>query len=368
MSMSSRPLLKKGIAELEKLFDQNRDDPQFLKTLLAELSERKVPRARELHRRALQAVSVSRETPKAKAEIEAARESRARVAASSRAAAAIPPEQSAHAAEPIKEPQIRGPVRIAPEPPPVTNKATDILGAWTAMEVLSPPSFRKPEDLASGDRFRIAPLDKGKLPWEGDGEKSRPNQKLYYQIVLGSIDMEAAVSSLLQIYSDSRIERPSARGEAVLATIMVDRTGRPVESEAVSISSFGWGVPVALAGRLRDLGNWSQVERQLVEQLEEKIVSEDKDGNPLPLTAKAIDAAYRWLVETLGLDARFAEQPVFAVRSYQYFKLQDPPESILLNSFFLEDLARAAELTGTERVRRTSTAILARQNRRRGGT
>lgn len=214
------------------------------------------------------------------------------------------------------------------------------------MEVLSPPSFRKPEDLAGGDRLRIAPLDKDKLPWEGDGEKSRPNQKLYYQIVLGSIDMESAVSSLLQVYSDSRIERPAARGEAVLATIMVDRTGRPVASEAVAISSFGWGFPVALAGRLRDLGNWSQVERRLVEELEKKIISEDKDGNPLPLTAKAIGAAYRWLVETLGLDARFARQPVFAVRSYQYFKLQDPPESILLNSFFLDDLAKAGELTG----------------------
>ncbi|SHI39479.1 AAA domain-containing protein [Aureimonas altamirensis DSM 21988] len=214
------------------------------------------------------------------------------------------------------------------------------------MEVLSPPSFRKPEDLAGGDRSRIAPLDKGKLPWEGDGERSRPNQKLYYQIVLGTIDMETAVSSLLQVYADSRIEKPSARGEAVLATIMVDREGRPVETDAVAISSFGWGVPVSLTGKLRDLGTWSQAEQRLVEQLEKKIVSEDKDGKPLPLTAKAIDAAYRWLVETLGLDAHFAKQPIFAVRSYQYFKLQDPPESILLNSFFLEDLASAAALTG----------------------
>jgi len=250
-------------------------------------------------------------------------------------------------AEPTKEPPIREPVRAALEPPPVTNKAADILGAWTAMEVLSPPSFRKPEDLAGGDRSRIAPLDKGRLPWDGDGERSRPNQKLYYQIVLGSIDMEKAVSSLLQVYADSRIEKPSARGEAVLATIMVDREGRPVDTDAVAISSFGWGVPVALAGKLRDLGNWSQAERWLVEQLEEKIISEDKDGKPLPLTAKSIDAAYRWLVETLGLDAHFAKQPVFAVRSYQYFKLQDPPESILLNSFFLEDLASAAALTGS---------------------
>lgn len=212
------------------------------------------------------------------------------------------------------------------------------------MEVLSPPSFRKPEDLASGDRFRIAPLDKPKLPWE-EGERSRPNQKLYYQVILGTIDMEAAVSSLLQVYADSRIERPSARGEAVLATIMVDREGRPVESDAVSISSFGWGVPVALARRLRDLGNWSQVERRLVERLGEKIIAEDKEGRPQPLTKKVIETAYRWLIGELGLDARLVKAPAFAIRSYQYFKLQDPPEAILLNSFFLDDLAKAGELT-----------------------
>ena len=113
-----------------------------------------------------------------------------------------------------------------------------------------------------------------------------PNQKLYYQIVLGTIDMETAVSSLLQVYADSRIEKLSARGEAVLATIMVDREGRPVVTDAVAISSFGWGVPVSLTGKLRDLENWSQAEQRLVEQLEKKIVSEDKDGKPLPLTAK----------------------------------------------------------------------------------
>lgn len=212
------------------------------------------------------------------------------------------------------------------------------------MEVLSPPSFRKPEDLTSGDRSRIAPLDKPDLPWENGGERSRPNQKLYYQIILGSVDMEAAVSALLQVYTDSRTERPAARGEAVLATIMVDREGRPVESDSIAISSFGWGVPVALAGRLSDLGTWSQVERGLIEELGQKVVIEDNEGRPKPLTRNAIEAAHRWLVAKIGIDARFTKAPAFAVRSYQYFRLQDPPESILLNSFFLADLARAQAL------------------------
>ncbi|MVA23656.1 hypothetical protein GOZ92_04330 [Agrobacterium vitis] len=214
----------------------------------------------------------------------------------------------------------------------------------TAMEVLSPPSFRKPEDLTGGDRYRIGDINKEVLPWENGGEKSRPNQKLYYQVVLGSVDMEAAVSALLSVYTDSRAERPQARGEAVLATIMLDREGRPVEKEAVSVASFGWGIPLALSGRLGDLAQWSQAERALLEGLTNKVVVKGEDGKILPLTRKTIQTAYDWLVQTIGLSAQFAKPPAFAVKSYQFFKLKDPPESILLNSFFLDDLAMARSL------------------------
>lgn len=215
------------------------------------------------------------------------------------------------------------------------------------MEVLSPPSFRKPEDLTSGDRYRIAPIDREGLPWENGGEKSRPNQKLYYQIILGSVDMESAVATLIQIYTDSRAERPQARGEAVLATIMVDRDGRPVEADPVAISSFGWGVPIALGGCLSDLGQWPSIEKRLLEELGRKIIQHDKEGEPLPLTLHTIRGAYEWLVRTIGIESKFVKPPVFAVRSYQYFKLQDPPEAILLNSFFLDDLASAQRLVGS---------------------
>ncbi|MEN3931805.1 AAA domain-containing protein [Microvirga sp. W0021] len=156
--------------------------------------------------------------------------------------------------------------------------------------------------------------------------------------------MEAVIPALLMVYTDSRVERPHARGEAVLATIMVDRDGRPVESEAISISSFGWAVPIALDGRLRDLGQWQQEEKILSEKLKAKILTSDKDGKPLPLTQQRLQNAYEWLIQAIGLSPHFAKPPAFAVRSYQYFILQDPPESILLNSFFLDDLATARTL------------------------
>lgn len=342
--MPPRPLIQKGVAELEKLFDQKRDDPHFLKILIAELAERTVPRAQELKRRAIQATGT---TPKTRPQ--------QRNRTQNQDAMDIPAAQAAKVATPaehVTTEQNSQPERqatpLASHPvlvrPPITNNAVDILSSWIAMEVLSPPSFRKPDDLASGDRSRVAPLDRPDLPWENGGERSRPNQKLYYQVILGSVDMEAAVSALLKVYTDSRTERPAARGEAVLATIMVDREGRPVESDSVAISSFGWGLPVALAGRLSDLGTWSQVERGLIEELGQKVVIEDNEGRPKPLTRNAIEAAHRWLVAKIGIDSRFTKAPAFAVRSYQYFRLQEPPESILLNSFFLADLARAQAL------------------------
>lgn len=335
-----RPLFRKRAEELERLFDQRRNDPQFLDDLIEELSERKTQRAQELRQRAMQARGTIAEPPTARVVVpEPARKKLP-------ATASLPSEWPASPALASATTPIQT-GRFPLERPSVSNDPGSILSAWTAMEVLSPPSFRKPEDLAGGDRYRIAQIDKDALPWENGGEKSRPNQKLYYQVILGSIDMEAAVSALLAVYTDTRSERPQARGEAVLATVMVDRDGRPVESEAVSISSFGWGIPVALAGRLRDLGQWSQAEKVLLEGLTAKIVVTDKDGNPLPLTRKTIQSAYEWLAQTVGLPAQFARPPAFSVRSYQYFKLQDPPESILLNSFFLDDLAAARALVAS---------------------
>ncbi|WP_246665218.1 hypothetical protein [Rhizobium tropici] len=241
--MPKRPLIQKGVAELEKLFDQQRDDPKFLEGLLEELSERKTQRAQELRQRAMQARGTIAQRSASRVDTnEPAMESPIVAAATpvGRPASPLPRPASVSAV----------PIRPTLERPSVGNDPESILSAWTAMEVLSPPSFRKPEDLASGVRYRIAQIDKDALPWENGGEKSLPNQKLYYQIILGSIDMEAAVSALL----------------AVLATIMVDRDGRPVESQAVSISSFGWGIwppdsPFA-AGAQRAAPLWQPIDQR----------------------------------------------------------------------------------------------------------
>ena len=217
------------------------------------------------------------------------------------------------------------------------------------MEVLSPPTYVRSEDLAGGDKGRVVALSEQTLPWER-GEKSRPNQRLYYQVVLGSVKMESAIGRLIERYGDSREERPKVRGKAILAIVVVDRQGQLVESPAVGISSFGWDVMCALNGELADLARWPDVESQLVIRTEKRLLGiapGDEDGEERrahPLTRAALLAAYEALVHELGLPREWVEPPEFAIRSFVYFKDPNPPEPLLLNSFFLADLALARRL------------------------
>lgn len=215
------------------------------------------------------------------------------------------------------------------------------------MEVLSPQVYIRPEDLAAGDKRRVTTLSLSEpLPWER-GDKSLPKYRLYYQVVLGSIKMESAIGCLVSKYSDNREDPPPVRGRAALATVVVDRHGQPIESPAVGISSFGWGVIAAMKGELADLARWTDVESQLVERIEKLLLGtttgDDGGGErrTYPLTRAALFAAYEALVQELGLPTEWVEPPEFAIRSYVYFKDSNPPEPLLLNSFFLPDLGTA---------------------------
>ncbi|HYW08461.1 MAG TPA: hypothetical protein VE913_15990, partial [Longimicrobium sp.] len=221
------------------------------------------------------------------------------------------------------------------------NVEVGVLDAWITLEVLSPPAYRRPEQLAGGDRKAVAGLGGARLPWEGEGERPRPRTHLYYQVVLGSVSLEHAFGGLLEAFGDTRNERPAASGRAILASVTVDRTGRPVNAPAVGISSFGWAVPRALSGKLGTLAGWSDAEAALVDGLEQRVRRTDEEGEPLPLTREVIQEAFDWLVSTLGIAREWVEAPSFVIRAYQYFLNQDPPDPLLLNSFFLNDLAAA---------------------------
>lgn len=311
MPRGERRFFKNSIEDLERLVERSSTDGNVLRDVQDELGNRSTDRARRLTERVDQLLSASE------------------------------PEAQEPAQKATRVPSSQAPPPKKRADLPITNTADSILSAWTALEVLSPPTFQRPERLA-GDGFgSVARFSGDQLPWEGRGESSRKNYRLYYQVVLGSIAMTPAVERMLAQYQDRRDERPSVKGEAVLAVLMLDKLGRPVDSPFVSVSSFGWGLPIALSGDLSSLGEWQAHEALLIEKLEKLVLRSDREGNPMPVDQNVINKAYQWLIKELKLPADLVRPPSFAIRTYQYFKSFDPPESLLLNSFYLRDLAAA---------------------------
>jgi len=275
---SSRPLFSAGIAELERRFDEHLCDEVFLQTLLEELTPRRTDRAQALRQRVTQALC--------KTQADKGDCSASAVGIDSDFDEADVPDYDV----PIDEPRGEGDEALdetesdqvdlggvssegddraeSIDPgSPATNEPRAILDAWIALEVLSPQTFDKPEDLIDGDRRRVAHFDqRPRLPWEDGGELARPNTRLFYQVVLGAIRMDLATESLLKAFGDRRPERSRSRALAALAVVMVDRQGARLKTCRLpcpaSVGDAGRYVRVSL--RSCDIGRrlsarWSKV-------------------------------------------------------------------------------------------------------------
>ena len=72
-----------------------------------------------------------------------------------------------------------------------------VLSAWTALEVLEPPNgYTQPGDLIGRRDGRIVKLDGPVLPWAEGQARPPPKKKLFFQVVLGSVDLSAAFVEL----------------------------------------------------------------------------------------------------------------------------------------------------------------------------
>lgn len=307
--------MSRSIVELEAEFAKRREEDDFLRTLAAELAHRDTKRAEKL------ATQVAKATA-------------ALMTASDTSSPAWPKGASPKAEPPTAKAPLRDPTPF----PPTTNHPADILLAWTAIEVLSPAQFDKPEDVA-GQSNAVADLTSD-LPWRR-GEKSKPKMRLYYQVVLGAITLPAAFEALTAVFADSRPERPRTKAYAPLAVLTLDQEGRPIPDGATNVASFGWGVPVALADGFARLADWRHAEADLAKRLDEQVRVLEAGGKPKPLDQTMMDQAFAWLVATLGLERELVRAPWFAVRKYVHISSKQPPESMILNSLILHDLADA---------------------------
>jgi hypothetical protein len=184
--------------------------------------------------------------------------------------------------------------------PKYANEPTAVLATWIALEALSPQAYRRPEDLAGGDRRCVADLSTGRVPW-GMGERSRPKKQLYYQVILGSIPMGRATEDLVKAFGDDE-ERSQRPGEnAAIGAILVDKDGVVVEENGIAVSSFAWALPLALRLNLGALGAWPKIEAKIIEKLNSIVRRVDREGKPIPLDLLTIDKAYHWLVAQFGL-------------------------------------------------------------------
>lgn len=220
----------------------------------------------------------------------------------------------------------------------LANRPEDILDAWTALEALSPQSYKKPKDLVVPGGS-VAYLRHDQEPWL-KYEKARPKTQLYYVVHLGCVDLEKATEKLLAVYKDERIERQSVTGLASLGLIILDRSGVPIPDTGLAISSFGWAYARALQGKLHELKSWEAAEEALKDGLEKIIYKQDVNGTVPPFSLAKAEQAFEWLTRNCEIPDEDCSAPSFAIRQYQSLK-KGAPDPDILNSFFLDDLQRA---------------------------
>lgn len=254
----NRPYFKAGIADLEAAFRLSKADVNVLRQLGHELNFRATERATRLAadvKASIQSIQGVRPPP------------------TRPAAPIVPPAAAASGRKPdarhASPPKQEGGAGIRPLPsneaplidlgPLISfvptrgeNEPRSVLASWTALEALSPQTFRKPEDLASGDIRCVAMLSSG-LPWTRN-ELSRPKKQLFYHVVLGSIPMDRATQKLIEAFGENQELSRKPREKAAIAAVLVDRMGIPLEDNAVAISSFAWALPIALRRQLGALG------------------------------------------------------------------------------------------------------------------
>jgi hypothetical protein len=216
---------------------------------------------------------------------------------------------------------------------------TAILNTWTAIEALSPATYNAPHDLVYGDRSRVVRFEDGPLPWTVPMQP-QPGKQLFYSVVLGSMLMDMATEALIRVFGDDEARVRLSKKRAVAAEILLDKDGVVLAEKTVTVSSFPWALPLALRLKLKELGSWSAAEDELQRGLDAIVHRVDSDGKPVPLDIPTMNRAYQWLVETCQVPVGLIERPTFVLRHSYPVGSKTQPEALLLNSFFLHDLAR----------------------------
>ena len=181
---TNRPYFQYSIAQLETLFCDSQSDIKILQQISHEVTHRSTSYAARLRSQVthvLTTLSAREAAPAGPGELNAGPLS---APAAAPAKCSGDPDRSR---PPQSSPLKPGSSTETPSIPPIEplgnpavfptpkapNDPAGILAAWTALEALSPQTYRRSEDLAAGDRRCVADLSAGQMPWQM-GERSRP--------------------------------------------------------------------------------------------------------------------------------------------------------------------------------------------------
>lgn len=368
-----RPLMKRRIDDLELQFSRavGAKSPGDLVALLNELQHRSSSRAKRLKEKVAQALRETTnlrpqeagpgpiwEGATAKPAVVSERPATpptsplppaappAAASTRSRDSLAAAPRTLAPPARPRIDDPRQAPFRAAP-PTTTPNRpidalsATRLLQAWTALEVLQPQTYRRPLDFCDGDRSRLVKIGRdGDLPWNR-GDRSRENYQLYYHVVIGAIAMGAATEALLEAFDDDDPNGRAQDGFAAIAILTTDRKGILLHPRALSISSFAWGLHMALEQKFKVLGDWPRIEPVLIKAAEAIVRRHDEDGKDIPLDCQTIRKLGDSLIEKLRIPEACIAREDFILRVFHWYRSPAPPDPPPLGSFFIDDLVRA---------------------------
>ncbi len=82
---------------------------------------------------------------------------------------------------------------------------------------------------------------------------SKPNYRLYFEIVIGSIALDKTTDELVKVFGNDQ-ERSHPDGKkAAIGSILSDKEGYMFEDNVVAVSSFAWALTLALDLKLKTL-------------------------------------------------------------------------------------------------------------------
>jgi hypothetical protein len=144
------------------------------------------------------------------------------------------------------------------------------------MEALSPWLYQGPKRFAPGVQG-VVNLSDDRVPWER--QRSRPDERTYYCVILGFIRMDVANKRLIEKFGKDEERGWRKSRKAVIATVLVDKEGILVEENGIAISSFAWGLPLVLKKKQDASTIWVWEFNPMTNMLEQRPVDRNHFNN-----------------------------------------------------------------------------------------